>query len=153
MGGYMRVVYKRLTYLKGLVGENIYMFTANSTLNKQGKLVMGAGNAKAVRDMYKNIDYQFGKEIKDQEVFGVKFVQYYNLQWIGAFQTKIHWQNESPLHVVENSVKHLKYVAERRPSRTFHLPCPAISHGKRSLQEILPLLEGLPDNVIVYIDK
>lgn len=149
----MLVRYKRLNYPKGLVGDNIYMFTANSTLNKQGKLVMGAGNAKAVRDLYKNIDTQFGKVIEDQEVFGVKFVQYYNLQWIGAFQTKIHWQNESPLDVVENSVKHLKHVAERRPSWTFHLPCPAISHGKRSLQEILPLLECLPDNVIIYIDN
>ena len=35
----------------------------------------------------------------------------------------------------------------------FHLPCPAVSHGGKSVEDVLPMLECLPDNVIVYLDK
>lgn len=148
----MEIKNQRLVYKRGVVGKEIYMFTANSTLTQSGKLVMGAGTARVVRDTYNNIDKMFGNTIDDQEVFGVKFIQQ-GQQWIGAFQTKIHWQKESPLEVVRESTRQLKWYAERRPDWNFHLPCPAINHGKRSLQEVLPLLESLPDNVIVYIDK
>jgi len=148
----VKIKNKRLIYKSGYVGKEIFLFTANSTLTKSGKLVMGRGTARVVRDTYSNIDKLFGEAIDDQEIFGVKFIQH-GQQWIGAFQTKIHWQKESPLNVVEESVRQLKWYAERRPDWIFHLPCPAINHGKRSLQEILPLLESLPDNVIVYIDK
>ena len=147
-----------LVYTRGSVGENIYLFTANSTIRANGNLVMGAGCAKTVRDTYTGIDKLFGELIEDQETYGVKFATYPKAsseiyQFIGAFQTKIHWQNESPLWLVEYSIGKLQDIATRRPQYTFHLPCPAISHGKRTLQEVLPLLGSLPDNVIVYIDK
>ena len=148
----MKIKNQRLYYKQGVVGKEIYMFTANSTLTQSGKAVMGAGCARVVRDTYANIDKLFGKIIDDQEVFGVKFIQH-GYQWIGAFQTKTHWQKPSPLEVVEESVRQLTWYAERRPDWIFHLPCPAINHGKRSLQEVLPLLESLPDNVFVYVDK
>ena len=141
---------QRLVYSRGLVGNNIYMFTANSTIKQNGRLVMGAGCAKSVRDMYIGIDKQFGNEIEHLSTFGCKFVQHKS-QWIGAFQTKIHWQNKSPLDLVEVSVLQLKHIAERRGAYIFHLPCPAVSNGGRSVDDILPMLETLPDNVIVYI--
>lgn len=148
----MNIINGRVVYPRGEVNNHIYLFTANSTINQKGCLVMGAGNAKQVRDTYRGIDKQFGKVIEDQEVFGVKFVEH-DKQWIGAFQTKINWRDPSPLDVVKYSSDHLKYFADRRSSWQFHLPCPAISHGKRRVDEILPLLEQLPDNVIIYIDK
>ena len=82
-----------LSYPRGIVGNNIYMFTANSTLRTNG----------------------------------------------------------SPLHAVATSIAYLKRVAELRPEYTFHLPCPAISNGGKSVDEILPMLVCLPDNVIIYL--
>lgn len=139
-----------LSYPRVIVGNNIYMFTANSTLRNNGKLVIGRGCAKSVRDIYDGIDKLFGDVIEHNSVFGVKFVQH-NQQWIGAFQTKIDWQKDSPLDVVATSIAYLKRVAELRPEYTFHLPCPAISNGGKSVDEILPMLECLPDNVIIYL--
>lgn len=148
----MILVNKRLTYPRGLVGNNIYMFTANSVVNGSGKLVMGRGCAKTVRDTYLGIDKLFGDVIDDMGKFGVKFVKHNN-QWIGAFQTKYNWQEPSPIGLVEYSVLKLTKVASARPEYTFHLPFPAISNGGQSVDDVLPIVQVLPDNVIVYLDK
>ena len=147
----MKLIRKRLSYCRGLVGNTIYMFTANSVIKHDGKLVIGVGCAKLVRDYYKNIDKQFGKEIEHLSVFNLRFVPWKE-QWIGAFQTKVDWQDSSPIDVVQGSIDQLLHVTIRRPNHTFHLPCPAVNHGGKSEKEILPLLEKLPDNVIVYLD-
>lgn len=150
----MKIEYKRLSYPKGDVGKNIYMFTANSILNSRGDLVMGAGCAKTVRDTYKCVDSLFGEKIGTSgQEFNISFVKWNNSQWIGAFQTKIDWRKPSPLYLVKDSISKLKSVSEVRPSWTFHLPCPAIGLGGGEVDEILPLLEVLPDNVVVYLGK
>lgn len=148
----MILVNKRLTYSRGLVGNNIYMFTANSVVNGSGKLIMGRGCAKTARDTYLGIDKLFGDVIDNTSKFGVKFVKH-DSQWIGAFQTKYNWQDPSPLGLVEYSVFKLAKIASVRPEYTFHLPFPAISNGEQSVSDALPLLQYLPDNVIVYLDK
>ncbi|CAH9014146.1 conserved hypothetical protein [Vibrio phage 496E54-1] len=145
----MILVNKRLSYSRGLVGDNIYMFTSNSTIKNNGRLTMGAGCAKAVRDCYQDIDKLFGEKI-DINQYGVEFVQW-NDQHIGAFQTKYPWQKDSPLSLIEYSCRKLKSVAERRNVFTFHLPFPAVGFGNRGKEEVMPLVKMLPDNVIVYL--
>ena len=143
---------QRLDYSRGIVGNNIYMFTANSTLKGDGSLVMGAGCAKAVRDTYRGVDKLFGSKIVNLQEFNVTFVKWKE-QWLGAFQTKLHWQKLSPLYLVEDSVDKLTRIAKERPTWSFHLPCPAVNHGGQSVEDVLPMLEKLPDNVIIYLDK
>lgn len=147
----MKLIYKRLSYCRGEVGNNIFMFTANSTIRGNGCLVMGRGCARSVRDIYPNIDKKLGQKIRHLSKFGVKFVKI-GTQHIGAFQTKYHWQDGSPIELVEYSVRYLKFIADNRPDHIFHLPCPAVSNGGKSVEEILPLLECLPDNVYIYLD-
>jgi hypothetical protein len=94
----------------------------------------------------------FGDKIKEDEKFNLSFVKW-EYQWIGAFQTKTDWRKPSPLPLIQNSINKLRRVAEERPTWTFHLPCPAVSHGGKRVEEVLPMLECLPDNVVVYLDK
>ena len=143
---------QRLDYSRGIVGNNIFMFTANSTLKSDGSLVMGAGCAKTVRDTYKGVDKLFGDKIVNLQEFNVTFVKWKE-QWLGAFQTKLHWQKLSPLYLVEDSVDKLTRIAKERPTWSFHLPCPAVNHGGQPVEDVLPMLEKLPDNVIIYLDK
>jgi hypothetical protein len=143
---------ERLQYKRGLVENEIFMFTANSTIRANGNLVMGAGCAKSVRDTYRGIDKLFGDKIVHLQEFNVTFVKWKE-QWIGAFQTKLHCQKQSPMHLVKDGVEKLTRIANERPQWTFHLPCPAVNHGGQSVEDVLPLLEQLPDNVIVYLDK
>lgn len=149
----MIIVNEGLTYPVSISpNKNVYFFTANSTLTKEGCLVMGVGCAKAVRDTYNGIDKLFGEKVGAKEEFNLEFINYKGV-WIGAFQTKIHWRKLSPLYLVQDSIDKLKRISEERPSWAFHLPCPAISHGGLNKDEVLPLLEALPDNVIIYLDK
>ena len=148
----MKIEYNRLNYKKGLVGNDIYCFTANSVINLKGKLVMGAGCAKSVRDLYQGIDKLFGDDIEHLSQFGTCIVKWKS-QWILAFQTKYDWKDESPIELIEYSVKRLKYLANNNPTWVFHLPCPAIGCGGQSVDKVLALLEVLPDNVVVYVDK
>lgn len=152
----MKIEYERVVYPnQGHYNDkNVYLFTANSVLNKQGALVMGAGCAKSVRDTYKGIDILFGTNLGiSRREFNITFVKWQDNLWIGAFQTKIDWRDPSPLYLVQDSIDKLKRISEERPSWIFHLPCPAISHGGLNKDEVLPLLESLPDNVVVYLDK
>lgn len=148
----MKIIKSRVQYPPTPRDKHIYIFTANSVVRSNGSLVMGAGVAKAVKLQYRGIDVLFGGVIPHLGVFGVQFVQWNNT-WIGAFQTKIDWKDDSPIEVVQNSILELCNIATRRPTHTFHLPCPAVNHGGKSVEEILPLLEILPENVLVYLDK
>ncbi|AUR89196.1 hypothetical protein NVP1121O_168 [Vibrio phage 1.121.O._10N.286.46.C4] len=148
----MKLIRKRLLYPASPQGNHIYMFTANSVVRNNGCLVMGAGCAKTVKTTYKGVDILLGNTIDHLGRFGVQFV-IWNGHPIGAFQTKIDWKDGSPLDLVKYSVKRLTLIAKKRPNHTFHLPCPAVNHGGRSEEEVLPLLESLPDNVYVYLDK
>lgn len=143
---------ERLYYPRGIVGNNIYMFTANSIVKQNGELVMGKGSAKSARDTYIGIDKMFGDKVVSGQEFNVTFVKWKE-QWIGAFQTKIDWRKLSPTYLVKDSIDKLKRIAEERPMWTFHLPYPAVSCGGKSVEDVLPMLEHLPVNVIVYLDN
>lgn len=125
-------------------------FTANSVLTKDGRLVMGAGSAKAVRDKFKGIDKRLGDVIS-----GCKHPETYLIVKdtdtnIFALQTKIHWKDKSPVGLVKYSLRYLKRLAESRPNRTFAVPYPAISNGGLTKDVLVKYIEELPDNVYIY---
>jgi len=131
---------------------SVIMFTANSTICRSG-LVMGAGNAKAIKEYFAslgiNLPMELAKIIKPNSVYGCKWVKF-RFHNIGAFQTKTDWKLGSTLELIEKSVSRLDRVARLRPEFTFHLPFPGCGHGGLKHEDVLPLLVSLPDNVHVY---
>jgi len=122
-------------------------FTANSELNKNGELIMGAGNAKVVRDRYKDSAKIFGRMIKDKEVFHLKGS---NKLGIFAFQTKIKWRDKSHITIIQEAAIKLKDFAIKNNNLKIALPFPGISNGGLKREDILPLLENLPDNIDIW---
>ena len=142
--------------------EHVYLFTANSIVKPNGELVMGRGIAKAVKDSYPGIDKVFGKRIPFGSRFGLSKVYFqadiwdekwgaYKIIPIYAFQTKTDYRHSSPLDLIEYSVSKLKEEAESYPDVTYHLPFPGCGNGGRTNEEVLPLLQCLPDNVLIYL--
>ena len=123
--------------------------TTNSVINYKGHLVMGAGIAKEAKKRYPYSPEYFGEKITSKDCEG-KFYGIIKYLDIFAFQTKLHWRDKAPLAVVEASVNMLNIIARNNTSKIFGLPFPAVNNGGRSQDEILPLLEKLPDNVWVY---
>lgn len=137
---------------------NVLLFTANSTINSKGKLVMGAGTAKVVRDTYPGIDAELGKLIPHLSTFGLCIIDTGaemgaegELQpKFGAFQTKTLWWRESTLDLISYSVEKLGNWANNNKHFDIGLPFPGVGNGGLSRSQVLPLLEGLPNNVYIH---
>ena len=124
--------------------------TTNSTLNKAGELIMGAGIAKDAKTLYPDLPLLYGKQIKEKKVVGGFYGCLLAKEKFIAFQTKLHWKESSPISVVEKSIFMLSRLATKYNDKVFGLPFPAINNGGLSPNDVYPLLIKLPDNVIVY---
>lgn len=138
-----------LQYTPNIPMYHVYFFTANNTVKKNGELVMGAGNALAAKNLHPNVAKMFGTKVKAHPNKRT------HSMWMGeghlaSFQTKEHWRNPSPIHIVKESIMKLAQEAEIHDDLTFHLPMPGVNHGKLSVADVLEWLQALPDNVIVY---
>lgn len=136
----------------GVIGEpnSTCFITTNVIIKNNGALVMGAGIAKAVRDMFPGIDKQFGERILNS---GMRWHYGALLDLeadVNPFQVKHHYSDKADLELIRNSVLALKHHAETWPDVTFHLNFPGIGNGGLEREEVEPLLEILPDNVNLW---
>ena len=70
---------------------------------------------------------------------------------LGALQTKRHWQDASDLDLIETSLVYLRRWLEDHPSfERVALPLPGCGLGGLRREDVLPVLEALPDGVYVY---
>lgn len=141
----MFLVHNRLDYAIAWQMPDVYLFTANAIRTRDGRLVMGAGAAKQVRDSYPGIDRQIPIDKP------VTYVEVSPGQWLGRFQVKDHWQDAARLDLIEQSARILAAHAIKRPNVRFHLNAPGVGNGRLSWTEVFPLLQALPSNVLVYL--
>lgn len=129
----------------------IRLFTGNPIITKEGRVVMGRGAAREVRDIYKDIDKELAKLIKKKPKKSLHFVKTRN-GWIGWFKVKNHWSEDADLRLIKKSTKALIKIAlkELNSGNTVHLNFPGVGNGKLTLEEVLPTICKLPDNVYVY---
>lgn len=158
----MKLINEKLDYSKFYQPHQVVIFTANSTLTKNGRLVMGAGAAKECRDNFIDIDKAFGYRLRSLYKNLLKSDRFYyietiakslkhnNLVKVGAFQTKCDWRKKSPIDLIQASVKELKNVSVCNPTKEFHMNFPGINYGRLSVDRVTPIIEELPDNVFVY---
>lgn len=146
---HFKLLYKGDIY-KDDLNYDYVCFTANSVIKEDGKLVMGAGNAKVIRDKYKDIDAFFGKQIYHLSNFGICVNK---KERVIAVQSKMHFKDKSQLDVIENSLNMLSAFAKANPSDTIALPYPGIGLGGLSMVELQPLIRKLPSNIHVYTMK
>lgn len=133
--------------------QGYIIVTANSTLKNNGRLVMGAGEAKMLKDIYPDIDKSFGRLLADN--YGTSTSTRYGLilnrtMKLGAFQTKTYWKNKSDIDLIRLSVAKLTIEALSNPKETYNLNFPDIGYGGLNKSDVEPILQVLPDNVHVW---
>jgi hypothetical protein len=143
----VKLVKLRLRYEQAWSLPDVYLFTANNVRTKAGKLVMGAGAAKAVRNAYPGIDLR----IPVDALVTYAEVKPGSGQWIGRFQVKHHWKDAAELELIKRSSQLLSSHAKQRPNVQFHLNAPGVGNGQLLWADVDPLLQILPDNVSVYL--
>lgn len=148
---------------------DLFLFTSNGVLKRNGELVMGAGIARQVRDRFNNqrLPLIIGRsiaalantepELYDFRQNAYKYGLLVSTRWpkakLGAFQTKMNWKKKSPLPLIQFSTNKLIEWTKENPKAEVHLTMPGCGHGGLSQSEVLPLIEKLPDTVNVWSYK
>lgn len=128
---------------------DLILFTANNVLDKRGHLVMGAGVAKQAKELFPLLPSALGHRLKDcTNYWGVVTVPWCPEYRLGAFQTKYHYSNKSPLELVRRSTE--KLALNARQFNRIALNFPGIGLGGLPRAAVLPVIETLPDNVWIY---
>lgn len=141
---------------------DVFLFPSNGVIRNSAPpaLVMGAGVARAVRNSFSGIDIAFAEIIKrrgtqENGVWKYGVVVSAN-KWgvstftrVGAFQSKLDWRDPSSLDILDYSVQRLCDALDMYPWKVM-MPFPATGNGKLTQDQVLPVIERLPDNVHVY---
>ena len=122
-------------------------FTSNGVLKNNGALVMGAGNAKVVRDMFVGIDKRLGDVLRQSHtpkggVYNYRIVLDTDTN-IFALQTKLHWRDNTPMDLLKLSISLLERSALARPHQTFACPLPGIDRGGIDRDVVVALLADI----------
>lgn len=146
------------------VGATLIAVTTNSYVFRQGRdpgpLAMGAGAALEAARRYPSLPLAAGIRLRQMvgfrpELYGVlprygwAVVQSDNYR-IGLFQTKYHYRVRSDLELIRFSVEQLRLWLRARPREVVALNFPGIGYGQLRRVDVLPLLEPLPDRVVIY---
>lgn len=142
---------ERLDYSEAPGPYDFYLFTGNSYVTNDKRLVMGRGAAKQVRDTYNGIDAFFGYYVPHLQGYGVIFSDTWR---IGVFQVKYHFKDQADSGLIELSCSYLNDLCHCFPSRTFHMNYPGIGNGRRSEEDMQVILDELltEDNIRIYKD-
>ena len=145
----MKLINSLLDYSDPWGIPDVYLFTGNPIIKKNGAIVMGRGAAKQVRDRYPGIDLVFGKLLKEEPHLNVLIIGKAH-RLLGWFKVKEHWKEPAKLSVITESVTKLTQIATENPTLRFHMNYPGVGNGKLNIAMVAPLLQALPDNVLLY---
>jgi hypothetical protein len=135
-------------------GKGVFMITTNPIRRKDGAVVMGRGIALEAKTRFPSLPYDFGKQLETYPHLSttIGFIGRYDGVPIYHFMVKDHWKNSASLDIIKGSVEAMNYwgyIADFYEDR-IDLNFPGIGNGKLKREDVLPLLEDLPDNVHIW---
>lgn len=141
-----------LGYAEGWDFPHVYLFTGNPVVTELGRVVMGRGAAKEVRDSYPNIDMILGATLEHNRNANLLWVSLGPTQTLGWFKVKHHWKSQADLTLIQESTSELIVIAKQRPEIMFHMNFPGIGNGRLAFNDVHEIVKHLPDNVCLYGD-
>jgi hypothetical protein len=123
--------------------------TTNGFVKTNGALVMGRGCAKEARDKIPDLDAKWGAQIK---YYG-NVVMLDPENKLFTFPVKHRWWEDADLELIEESAKNLGEITRGDPEGIYLLPRPGCGNGGLNWEDVKPLLEDLPDNVLVITNE
>tara|TARA_R100001086_G_scaffold235716_1_gene158749 strand:- start:378 stop:824 length:447 start_codon:yes stop_codon:yes gene_type:complete len=129
--------------------NNIYLFTGNSYIKRDGKLVMGRGAARQVRDMYPAMDADLGCQMTHLGFYGLLMSRVVQPN-VGVFQVKWNYSDKASLDLIAESSRFLLRFAVENPGKMIHMNYPGIGNGGLNPEWVHQWIRDLPDNVHIY---
>lgn len=132
-----------MQYMKGdpitaIEDTDMFVVPANAVINKD-KLVMGAGVARRIRDMFEGADKLGAKLILAKPMPNI--YGFVCKDRIGFLQVKNHFNEVGSLLLLDYGLKQLADWCAKNPDKRVDLPFPCIGQGELTPEEVTPLLE------------
>lgn len=121
----------------------------NGDVNIKGHAVMGVGIALQARQRFPGIEKALGRSLMS---FGTMLV-FLGIGSLFAFPVKHHWWEKADKALIAKSVHELTEIVTSYPDKIFALPLVGTGAGGLQSEDVWPLLQELPDNVVVVVQK
>lgn len=139
---------------------DLFLVTTNSTIRKDGALVMGRGIAWQAAKRFPRLPYALGAGIERRSMgdcqhvtYGILVSQTWPSVKIGAFQVKYYWGDQARLNLIKFSTNELITWCAEHPTAQVHLNFPGIGNGGLTPEQVLPIISKLPNTVTVWRKK
>lgn len=130
--------------------NHIICITTNGTVKKNGCGVMGRGCAKELLERVPDADILLGSHLQSfGNNIGILCVDDQKQIRVIVFPVKHNWWEKADLTLIRKSAEQLNLIAITRADEAYILPRPGCGNGHLNWGEVKPLLEDLPDNVLV----
>lgn len=124
---------------------DVLCLTTNGFIKKDGKAVMGAGNAKQARDLYKGIDLDLGKSIKRNGNI-VQIIRVEQVPFV-SFPVKHNWWEKADLELLTRSAFQLVQLTDSQKWKKVILPRPGCYNGRLNwLSDVKPIMREYLDD-------
>ncbi len=122
--------------------------TTNGMVRRDGHGVMGRGCAREALHRFPELGLLLGKAIRAN---GNVFQPLSSQHPIWSFPVKHDWRDDADLALIAQSTAQLKEIAEGDHGAHFKwvLPRPGCGNGHLLWEDVRPIVEVLPDNVLI----
>jgi len=131
-----------------------FCITTNSYIRNDGELVMGAGIALQAKKIFDDLPLALGQKIERKcghlGIYGTFPSNRKEIDKIVAFQVKTHFKNKADLELIQKSAEQLSKIATKYPDKRYDLNFPGIGNGGLNQDEVMPIVNQLPDNVHIW---
>lgn len=134
-------------------GQGIFMITTNPIVRKDGAVVMGRGIALEAKTRFPTLPVDFGNKLKTLIPYhgdgAVGWIGDYENTPIWWFMVKDHWANKASVDIITQSTNLVDVLFGDTDSRV-DLNFPGIGNGGLAREEVLPIIQRLPDNIHIW---
>lgn len=125
------------------------LITTNGFIRKDGCGVMGRGCALEGAQRYPDLPKLLGESLNTCGNTVQMLFPEESKNPVLTFPVKHNWYEDADPKLIRQSSEALKKIAETVTDVKFILPRPGCGNGQLKWQDVKPLLEDLPDNVLV----
>jgi hypothetical protein len=133
---------------------DLFLITTNSTIRRDGALVMGRGIARQARERFPGLAGALGRRILiccgNQGEYGLLISPRWPEAKLGAFQVKRHYGQPAGLELIRYSTVALCVWCAEHGEALVHLNFPGAGNGRLQREDVLPIIAQLPDQVTIW---
>lgn len=142
----MKEIVGNLWDVKFSTPDHVRLITTNGFVKKDGSAVMGRGCAREAVYRYGNL--QLPKRLGQHLMLNGNVMCWLTTGLV-TFPVKHNWYEPADPELIKTSANWLDREARNLGQKWFVLPRPGCGNGQLKWEDVRPLLQFLPDNVLV----